>query len=55
MTDTEQELLDAEHDDLCPTCQGAGELVECPPKCDGSHRADLTWRCTDCNGTGERS
>lgn len=38
--------------DDCPTCEGYGEINECPLRCDGSHVADLTWRCMDCNGSG---
>lgn len=52
MTDTEQELEAAEH--ACLTCEGIGEIVECPPTCDGSHREDMPYVCRDCDGTGSR-
>lgn len=37
----------------CPNCDGSGEVVDCPPRCDGSHIADATFACAACDGTGE--
>ena len=36
----------------CPTCGGGGEVVVCPPRCDGSHVADIGYPCRDCDETG---
>lgn len=33
---------------VCVTCGGDGELVDCPPRCDGSHIADVPYPCPTC-------
>lgn len=39
----------------CTTCGGSGEIWECvnDGKTGCSHSNDYTYRCQDCNGTGE--
>lgn len=37
----------------CTRCAGDGELVDCPPRCDGSHVHERTYECPACQGTGE--
>jgi len=36
----------------CPTCDGAGELVDCSTRMGCSHVNDAAWPCRDCGGEG---